>query len=138
MAWGTPKTAKGRRSVALDPATMAALRQHRARQLAERLAAGEAYDDGDLVVCQADGTPVHPKTLSYTFGREIRRAGLPPIRLHDLRHTHATLRSGPVYIRVSCRNDSGTRTSASRSTPTRTLTWTCRPRSRACRGARGR
>jgi integrase len=101
MAWDTPKTAKGCRQVALDPATVTALRQHRARQLAERLAAGEAYDDGDLVVCLADGTPVHPKTLSYTFEREIRRAGLPPIRLHDLRHTHATpaLRAG-VHPRV--------------------------------------
>jgi integrase len=101
MAWGTPKTAKGRRSVALDSATVSALRQHRARQLAERLAAGEAYEDGDLVVCLADGTPLHPKTLSYTFEREVRRAGLPTIRLHDLRHTHATLalRAG-VHPRV--------------------------------------
>ena len=44
---------------------------------------------------------MHPKTLSYTFEREIRRAGLPAIRLHDLRHTHATLalRAG-VHPRV--------------------------------------
>jgi integrase len=100
-AWGTPKTAKGRRSVALDAVTVVAVRQHRARQLAERLAAGEAYDDGDLVVCLADGTPLHPKTLSYMFERETKRAGLPPIRLHDLRHTHATLalRAG-VHPRV--------------------------------------
>jgi integrase len=101
MAWGTPKTAKGRRSVALDPATVAAVRQHRSRQLAERLAAGEAYDDGDLVVCHADGQPIHPKTMSYYFERETKRAGLPTIRLHDLRHTHATLalRAG-VHPRV--------------------------------------
>ena len=85
------RVSAGRRSVALDPATAAALRQHRTRQLAERLPAGEAYEDGDLVVCLAGGTPVHPKTLSYYFEREVRRAGLPPIRLHDLRHTHATL-----------------------------------------------
>jgi integrase len=126
MAWGTPKTAKGRRSVAVDPATVAALRQHRARQLAERLAAGEAYDDGDLVVCQADGTPVDPKTLSYTFEREIRRAGSPPIRLHDLRHTHATLalRAG-VHPRV-VQERLGTPTCRSRWIPTRTSTWTCR------------
>jgi len=98
---GTPKTAKGRRSVALDLATITALRQHRTRRLEVRLEAGEAYDDGDLVVCLEDGTPVHPKTLSYTFEREIRRAGLPAIRLHDLRHTHATLalRAG-VHPRV--------------------------------------
>jgi integrase len=101
MAWGTPKTAKGRRFVALDPATVAVLRQHRARQLAERLATGEAYDDGDLVVCLADGKPIHPKTMSYYFERETKRAELPTIRLHDLRHTHATLalRAG-VHPRV--------------------------------------
>jgi integrase len=91
MAWGTPKTAKGRRQVALDPATVAALRTHRARQLEERLALGEGYADEDLVVCLVDGRPLHPKTLSYYFVRAARRLGLPTIRLHDLRHTHATL-----------------------------------------------
>lgn len=91
MAWGTPKTAKGRRSVALDPATVAALRTHRAAQLQERLALGAGYVDEDLVVADVDGRPVHPKTFSYYFERESRKAGLPPIRLHDLRHTHATL-----------------------------------------------
>jgi integrase len=43
------------------------------------------------VVCQVDGTPIHPKTISYQFGKAVRAAKLPPIRLHDLRHTHATL-----------------------------------------------
>ncbi len=42
-------------------------------------------------MCLVDGRPLHPKTLSYYFERETRRLGLPPIRLHDLRHTHATL-----------------------------------------------
>jgi integrase len=91
MAWGTPKTAKGRRSVALDPATVTALRAHRARQLQERMALGAGYLDEDLVVAELDGRPVHPKRLSYYFERESKRAVLPPIRLHDLRHTHATL-----------------------------------------------
>ena len=63
MAWGTPKTDKGRRQVALDSATVAALRTHRTRQLQERLALGAAYQDGDLLVCLQDGTPVHPKTI---------------------------------------------------------------------------
>ena len=92
------RVSAGRRSVALDPATVAALRQHRTRQLAERLPAGEAYEDGDLVVCLAGGTPVHPKSLSYYFEREVRRAGLPPIRLHDLRHTRDL---GPAGWRAS-------------------------------------
>ncbi len=101
MAWGTPKTGKGRRQVALDPATVTALRAHRTGQLQERLATGEAYRDGDLVCCLEDGHPVHPKTFSYYFGRHVRHLGLPRIRLHDLRHTHATLalRAG-VHPRV--------------------------------------
>jgi len=101
MAWGTPKTGKGRRQVALDPSTVAALRTHRKRQLQERLAVGAAYEDGDLVCCLEDGRRLHPKTFSYYFGRHVRRLGLPRIRLHDLRHTHATLalRAG-VHPRV--------------------------------------
>lgn len=91
MAWGTPKTAKGRRTVALDPSTVTALRTHRTRQLEERLAMGADYQDQDLVVCQIDGVPIHPKTISYQFGKATRIAKLPRIRLHDLRHTHATL-----------------------------------------------
>jgi integrase len=101
MSWGTPKTAKGRRSVALDDTTVAALKAHRSRQLEERLSLGASYGDQDLVVCLADGTPLHPKTLSYYFTRHARLLGLPTIRLHDLRHTHATLalRAG-VHPRV--------------------------------------
>jgi integrase len=101
MAWGTPKTGKGRRQVAVDPTTVSALRAHRARQLQERLAAGGVYEDGDLVCCLDDGRPLHPKTFSYYFGRHVKRLSLPRIRLHDLRHTHATLalRAG-VHPRV--------------------------------------
>jgi integrase len=91
MAWGTPKTAKGWRRVALDDGAVASLRAHRARQLGERLALGAGYADEDLVVCLVDGRPLHPKTLSYYFGRKVKRLGLPRIRLHDMRHTHATL-----------------------------------------------
>ncbi len=91
MSWSQPKTEKGWRVVALDDATVAVLRSHRVRQLQERMLLGGAYDDQDLVVCQADGTPLHPKTLSYHFAQASRRAGLPVIRLHDLRHSHATL-----------------------------------------------
>lgn len=91
FTWGTPKTAKGRRTIALDDAAVAALKAHRKRQREERLAVGADYHDGDLVVCEPDGTPVHPKTISYRFAKAARAAGLPKIRLHDLRHTHATL-----------------------------------------------
>ncbi len=66
MAWGTPKTGKGRRQVALDPSTVSALRAHRKRQVRERLAAGSAYQDGDLVCCLKDGKPVHPRRSPTT------------------------------------------------------------------------
>ena len=91
LAWSTPKTDRGRRNVALDPITVEAFRTHRARQLEERLMLGPAYQDDDLVFCQADGTPIHPDSLSGLFERLAKRAGLPRIRFHDLRHTHASL-----------------------------------------------
>jgi integrase len=91
MSWSEPKTDKGWRSVALDSATVTALRDHRARQLHEQQAASDAYDDQDLVICDVFGKPIHPKTLSYYFERAVKKSGLQRIRLHDLRHSHATL-----------------------------------------------
>lgn len=88
---GTPKTARGRRTVAIDAATVEALREHRRKQEAERAAAGSDWTDLDLVFTRPDGTFVHPDIYSQTFRRAVRRLGLPYIRLHDLRHTHATL-----------------------------------------------
>ena len=86
-----PKTAKGRRSVALDPATVEALKAHRKQQLAERLAWGPAWVDSGLVFTREDGRPLHPREVTRAFSRHVLAAGLPVIRLHDLRHTHATL-----------------------------------------------
>lgn len=91
LGYGAPKTAKGRRSVALDPSTIAALRSHRARQLEDRLAFGPGYQDADLVFARADGSPEDPDGISGAFDRLGRLAVLPRIRFHDLRHTHATL-----------------------------------------------
>jgi integrase len=85
-----PKTLKGRRSVALDPATVGALRQLRRRQLEERLAQGEFWTDTGLVAIHEDGTPINPRLFSSWFAQHARAAGLPPIRLHDLRHSYAT------------------------------------------------
>ena len=51
---GTPKTAKGRRTVTLDSGTVAALREHRKRQAAERLLMGAGWTDLDLVFCHPD------------------------------------------------------------------------------------
>jgi integrase len=88
---GSPKTARGRRTVALDPGTIAVLRRHRQQQLEERLIMGAGFTDHDLVFCRPDGGALHPERFSRTFEIEAERAGVPRIRLHDLRHTWATL-----------------------------------------------
>jgi len=68
------------------------LRDHRKAQVEERLAWGPAYQaDNDLVFCREDGTPIHPGWFPKAFNRRTRRAGLPTTRLHDLRHTHASI-----------------------------------------------
>jgi integrase len=85
-----PKTLKGRRSIALDGSTVAALRQFRRRQLEERLAFGATWKDSGLVVAWEDGTSINPRSLSSAFTRHARAAELPVIRLHDLRHSYAT------------------------------------------------
>jgi len=85
-----PKTAKGKRSLALDPVTVAALREHRARQAEERLLVGSGWQDSGLVFTWGDGRPLHPERFSRWFERLAREAGLPKIRLHDVRHSYAT------------------------------------------------
>ncbi len=90
VEWSTPKTSSGRRTISIDPATVAALREHRARQAEERLALGPAYVDEGLVFAREDGKPIHPERLSKSFRAHARSAGLPPIRLHDLRHGWAS------------------------------------------------
>ena len=96
----TPKTHQAR-VIDLDPGTIEQLRAHRDRQQVERRERGADYQDHDLVFCREDGTPLHPDTFSQSFERAVAKAGLPRIRLHDLRHTHATiaLRAGvPVKV----------------------------------------
>lgn len=91
VRFGTPKTAKGRRTVTLDAVTVAALREHRKAQAAERLLIGAGWRDHDLVFAKVDGMPLHPERFSREFTRRSARLGLPPIRLHDLRHGWATM-----------------------------------------------
>ena len=52
---------------------------------------GAGFDDHGLVFCRPEGGPLHPERFSRMFGREIAKTTLPRIRLHDLRHTWATL-----------------------------------------------
>lgn len=88
---GTPKSAAGSRRVALDAATMAALRAWKAEQAAERLLMGAGWQGGhDLVATEPDGSAIHPQVFSRRFAAVVKRVGLPPIRLHDVRHSYAT------------------------------------------------
>jgi integrase len=85
-----PKSAKGKRSVTLDVETTKVLVDHRRRQAEERLAAGLG-GRSEQVFTRPDGNRLQPQHVSRSFGARYRRAGLSPIRLHDLRHTSATL-----------------------------------------------
>jgi integrase len=89
--YSDPKTARGRRTITLDKGTVEALRQHRARQLQDRLLLGSAWPDHGLVFVDALGRPLHPDRFARRFRHVVAQLGLPPIRVHDLRHTWATL-----------------------------------------------
>jgi Site-specific recombinase XerD len=91
VEWSEPKTDRSRRVVALDSGTLTVLKAHRAAQAAERLALGAGYQDDALVFATVAGAPIHPQYVSDTFERRVKAAGLPRIRLHDTRHTSATL-----------------------------------------------
>lgn len=86
-----PKTDGSAATIGLDSATVAVLRNHRARQNEERLKWGAAWKNTGKVFTQEDGSWLHPDTVSQTFDRICREANLPPINLRDLRHVAATL-----------------------------------------------
>ncbi len=88
-----PKTARSRRTVHLSRVAIHALTGHRARQREMHLLAGASWrsDFGDLVFCSRTGAPMGSSWLNVVFKRELTKAGLPRIRIHDLRHTAATL-----------------------------------------------
>jgi integrase len=88
----TPKTNAGRRSVALDRATVEVLRNHRLNQLKERYDLGlPAQQPDDYVFSTPTGEALHPGLFTDSFDRRVKAAGVPRIRFHDLRHTSATL-----------------------------------------------
>lgn len=96
-----PKTPKSRRRVSLGPSVIEVLRQLHKEHAETRLLCGSGYNPDGLVFVDADGAPWRPLRLTDSFGRLAKRAGFPRLRLHDLRHTHATqlLRAG-VHVKV--------------------------------------
>jgi integrase len=88
----TEPKAASRRTVDFPARTVEALKRHRKRQVQDKLKAGGAYQDYALVFATSLGTPFRPETVTQrSFKPLSRRAGLPRIRFHDLRHTYATL-----------------------------------------------
>ena len=87
----TPKTRKGERRIAISPDVVDVLEQHRLRQEAERQVLSEAWPNTDLVFTSEVGTPIHPDNLTHLRGRLMDSAGVPRVRLHDLRHLHASM-----------------------------------------------
>jgi integrase len=87
----TPKTTAGVRRIGLDPQLIDVLRAHRRRQLQERLVAGPAWTDSGRVFTDELGVPTRPDHITDRFRALCRQAKVPTIRLHDARHTAATL-----------------------------------------------
>jgi integrase len=86
-----PKSERSRRSVSLPNFAVAALRQHRASQLQDRLAAGGSWQETGFVFTSSIGTPLEGSNVWKAFRALLDRAGLPQMRIHDLRHTCASL-----------------------------------------------
>ena len=91
VAMDTPKTDESEATITLDTETVAVLRAHRTRERRERLAAGPAWVETGLVFTTDIGERLHPAEVTDHFHFLTTQAGLPPIRLHDLRHGAATM-----------------------------------------------
>lgn len=86
-----PKTKRSRRVIALDAGTVAELRAHRERQAGEREYAQDVWVESGYVFVREDGMPLDPDRISHLFRVAVDAAGLPKIRMHDMRHTAASL-----------------------------------------------
>jgi len=88
----TPKTARSRRYISLTPSNALVLREYRKAQDVLRHSQGlPPLDDADLVFSNAFGKPYLPDSITHAWVKLTRRCGLPGLRLHDCRHTYATL-----------------------------------------------
>ncbi len=85
-----PKTSRGRRVIALDKTTVEVLADHLQRRVNDKSSGSHKRAD-DLVFCLENGASLDPNRVSKLFVKRVAGSGLPRIRLHDLRHTHATL-----------------------------------------------
>jgi integrase len=86
-----PKSASSRRTIALSPSAILTLKEHKEKQALERVMLAIPLKDDDLVFSDPDGRPLRPNTVTRAWRVLAARAGVKAIRLHDARHTHASL-----------------------------------------------
>ena len=86
-----PKTASGKRRIALPPSCALVLRQHHAEQKELRQSLEGTLSDADFVFSRPEGGSLDPSTVSKAFTGVVQKTGLPSMSLHDLRHSHATM-----------------------------------------------
>jgi integrase len=86
-----PKTRSSIRDIPVQVEVLEMLREHKRAQDEQRRTLGAAWQDHDLVFAAANGNPIHPDNLKRDYNRLVKAAGVPRIRIHDLRHSHVTL-----------------------------------------------
>lgn len=89
-AWGNAKNGRSRRTIPIDADTMRVFARRRAEQAAERLVAGETWEDNDLIIATRTGRLVLPRSYDRALATIVDKAGLPRLTSHGLRHTAAT------------------------------------------------
>lgn len=87
---GKPKTTHSKRTILFDDTIEKYLKDQISKQNAFKLLYGKRYHDNDLIFSYDDGKPMRPTNINKFFNRIIKAAGVPKIRIHDMRHTHAT------------------------------------------------
>ena len=91
IVFGPPKTDRSKREISLPDPLVLELRRHRKAQAEERLAAGDQWEDLDLVFCQPTGRPIDAREDRKHWHRLLERAEVAPVKLHAARHTAATI-----------------------------------------------
>ena len=116
---GTPKSKRSKRTLPMPTEVVDVLNAARKRQIEDRLAAGSQYR-GEYVASNQLGEPLHPDAITSRWEKLLKDLGIPAVRLHDARHSCATLmhlRGVPIAVIATFL---GTRRRRSRWRPTRT------------------
>lgn len=91
LEYQPPKTEKSKASVPIPEDVLRELRAHRKRQNEERLFFAQNYHNNGLVFCTEDGRQLDPRNFTKRYARQLKKAGIPEVSFHTLRHTYATI-----------------------------------------------